>query len=354
MGRALQLAELARGHTSPNPLVGAVLVKEGRIVGEGYHAQAGAPHAEVMALEAAGTAAQGATLYVSLEPCNHQGRTPPCTPLIWERGVSRVVAATRDPNPIAQGGLDYLAAHGVEVATGLLAQEAREQNCLFFHGLEQKRPFVLWKAGLSADGQISSVPGQRSQITSQEAQRLAHAYRQALGSVAVGIGTVLADDPALTVRKPDYRGFPWLLWPPPSRDPLKVIFDRQARTPLNARVLEGKTLIFCAETAPRARRAALQERGAEVVALAEVEPGQVLAELWARGIDGVLLEGGANLAASFLEQDLVDALAFFVAPRLFGLRQPALAKGLEAVRKIAWQEPELIGPDLWLRGRVVR
>ena len=354
MGRALQLAELGRGHTAPNPLVGAVLVKEGRIVGEGYHAQAGAPHAEVMALAAAGTAACGATLYVSLEPCNHQGRTPPCAPLVRERGVSRVVAATRDPNPIAQGGLDYLAAQGINVATGLLAEEAQEQNWLFFHGLKHQRPLVLWKTGLSADGQISSAPGQKTQITGLEAQAVAHGYRQALGAVAVGIGTVLADDPALTVREPDYRAFPWLLWPPAPHDPLKVIFDRQARTPLNARVLDGKTLIFCEETAPRSRRAALQERGAEVVALVEVEPRRALAELWARGIDGVLLEGGAHLAASFWEQDLVDALSLFVAPRIFGLGQPALANGLESVRNLVWQEPELVGSDLWLRGRVVR
>ncbi|MFN3178928.1 MAG: bifunctional diaminohydroxyphosphoribosylaminopyrimidine deaminase/5-amino-6-(5-phosphoribosylamino)uracil reductase RibD, partial [Thermus sp.] len=236
--RALQLAERARGHTHPNPLVGAVLVQGGRIVGEGYHPRAGEPHAEVFALRQAGPLAQGATLYVSLEPCNHFGRTPPCSLALLQAGVARVVAAARDPNPWAQGGLERLRAGGVEVEAGLLEAEAREQNEAFFHAQEKGRPFVLLKAALTLDGKVAAPSGDARHVSSEESRRVAQAYRQWLPAVMVGVGTVLTDDPWLTVREPDFRPFPLMLEPPPLRDPVKVVLDTEARTPPTARIFQ--------------------------------------------------------------------------------------------------------------------
>ncbi|MGC8966956.1 MAG: bifunctional diaminohydroxyphosphoribosylaminopyrimidine deaminase/5-amino-6-(5-phosphoribosylamino)uracil reductase RibD, partial [Thermus sp.] len=223
--RAFQLAERARGHTSPNPLVGAVLVREGRIVGEGFHPKAGEPHAEVYALREAGELARGATAYVTLEPCDHFGRTPPCSLALLEAGVSRVVVAAREENPVAKGGLERLRKAGVEVEWGLLEAEARAQNEVFFAVQRKGLPFVLLKAALTLDGKVAAPSGDARWISSEASRRVAHAYRQWLPAVMVGVGTVLQDDPALTVRHPDFRPFPLMVEPPPLRDPLKVVLD---------------------------------------------------------------------------------------------------------------------------------
>ncbi|MFN4073573.1 MAG: bifunctional diaminohydroxyphosphoribosylaminopyrimidine deaminase/5-amino-6-(5-phosphoribosylamino)uracil reductase RibD [Thermus sp.] len=361
--RALQLAERARGHTHPNPLVGAVLVQGGRIVGEGYHPRAGEPHAEVFALRQAGPLAQGATLYVSLEPCNHFGRTPPCSLALLQAGVARVVAAARDPNPWAQGGLERLRAGGVEVEAGLLEAEAREQNEAFFHVQEKGRPFVLLKAALTLDGKVAAPSGDARHVSSEASRRVAQAYRQWLPAVMVGVGTVLMDDPWLTVREPDFRPFPLMLEPPPLRDPVKVVLDTEARTPPTARIFQegprgepARVWVLVGQGAPRERLKALEEAGGQVVELPR-EGGRVSLEaaltfLLEEGLDGVLLEGGPRLAGAFWQRGLVDKLALFLAPKLLGegrgflegfsLERMAEARRLRIVRK------EWLGEDLWL------
>lgn len=361
--RALQLAERGRGHTHPNPLVGAVLVKDGRIVGEGYHPRAGEPHAEVFALRQAGGEARGATLYVSLEPCNHHGRTPPCSLALLEAGVGRVVAAARDPNPKAQGGLERLRAAGVAVEVGLLEAEARAQNEVFFHALRQRRPFVLWKAALSLDGRVATRSGHAAWVSNALSRRVAQGYCQCLPAVLVGVGTVLADDPQLTVREPDFRAFPHLLEPPPLRDPLKVVLDTEARTPPEARLFapgprgeSARVALLVGAGAPAARIQALERRGATVVELPR-EGGRVsleaaLAWLWEQGVDGVLLEGGPTLAGALLRKGWVDRVALFLAPKLVGEGRGALlgfaAGRMDEALALETRRLELLEGDIWL------
>uniref|UniRef100_A0A7C2C255 Riboflavin biosynthesis protein RibD n=2 Tax=Thermus islandicus TaxID=540988 RepID=A0A7C2C255_9DEIN len=361
--RALQLAERARGHTSPNPLVGAVLVKEGRILGEGYHPRAGEPHAEVFALRTAGEAARGATAYVTLEPCDHFGRTPPCSLALIQAGVARVVVAVRDENPLARGGLERLREAGVRVEAGLLEQEAREQNEVFFTAQRKRRPFVLLKAALTLDGKAAAPSGDARWVSSEASRRVAHAYRQWLPAVMVGVGTVLRDDPALTVRDPDFRPFPLMLEPPPLRDPLKVVLDTEARTPPTARLFRpgprgepARVLVLVGEGAPKERVRALEAAGARVAELPRERGGVslegALAFLHAEGIDGVLLEGGARLYGAFLARGLVDKVALFLAPKLLGegrdfLEGLRLERMAEALR-LRPHRREWLGEDLWL------
>ncbi|WP_243093813.1 bifunctional diaminohydroxyphosphoribosylaminopyrimidine deaminase/5-amino-6-(5-phosphoribosylamino)uracil reductase RibD [Thermus thalpophilus] len=363
--RALQLAERARGHTSPNPLVGAVLVREGRIVGEGYHPKAGEPHAEVFALRQAGEFARGATAYVTLEPCDHFGRTPPCSLALLQAGVARVVVAARDENPIARGGVERLRQAGVQVEEGLLAEEARLQNEAFFTGQRKGRPFVLLKAALTLDGKVAALSGDARYVSSEASRRVAHAYRQWLPAVAVGVGTVLQDDPALTVRHPDFRPFPHMLEPPPLRDPLKVVLDTEARTPPTARLFApgprgepARVLVLVGQGAPKERVMALERAGARVAELPR-EGGRVsleaaLAFLWEEGIDGVLLEGGPRLAGAFLARGLVDKVALFLAPKLLGegrgLLEGVAASRVEEALRLRLARREWLGEDLWLEG----
>jgi diaminohydroxyphosphoribosylaminopyrimidine deaminase/5-amino-6-(5-phosphoribosylamino)uracil reductase len=343
--------------------VGAVLVKDGRIVGEGYHPRAGEPHAEVFALRQAGGEARGATLYVSLEPCNHHGRTPPCSLALLEAGVGRVVAAARDPNPKAQGGLERLRAAGVAVEVGLLEAEARAQNEVFFHALRQRRPFVLWKAALSLDGRVATRSGHAAWVSNALSRRVAQGYCQCLPAVLVGVGTVLADDPQLTVREPDFRAFPHLLEPPPLRDPLKVVLDTEARTPPEARLFapgprgeSARVALLVGAGAPAARIQALERRGATVVELPR-EGGRVsleaaLAWLWEQGVDGVLLEGGPTLAGALLRKGWVDRVALFLAPKLVGEGRGALlgfaAGRMDEALALETRRLELLEGDIWL------
>ncbi len=367
--RALQLAERGRGHTSPNPMVGAVVVKEGRILGEGYHPKAGLPHAEIYALEAAGPEARGSTVYLTLEPCNHFGRTPPCSLALLEAGVARVVVAVRDPNPVAQGGLERLRAAGVQVEVGLLSEEARAQNEVFFTVQAKGRPFVLLKGALTLDGQVAAQGGEARWITSPLARQVAQAYRQWLPAVLVGVGTVLQDDPWLTVREPDFRPFPQMLEPPPLRDPVKVVLDTEARTPPTARLFvpgprgeAARVYILAGRGAPKERLKALEARGARVVELprraGRVDLEAALAFLLEEGLDGVLVEGGPGVAGALVAQGLVDKLALFLAPRLLG-------EGVPFLKGVGWPAPgqaprlrvvrrEWLGEEVWLEAYLER
>ncbi len=354
--RALALAERARGHTHPNPLVGAVLVKDGKIVGEGFHPRAGEPHAEIYALKAAGEAARGATAYVSLEPCDHTGRTPPCSLTLIRAGVARVVIAARDPNPKAAGGAVRLSGAGIEVVEAGWDMRVREQNLAFFTALEKQRPFVRFKAGTTLDGRVADARGKSRWITGEAARRVAHAFRQEAAAIVVGVGTVLADDPLLTTRDPDFRPFSEMREPPPLKDPLPVVFDTEARTPPAAKVVGRGALILAGEGAPRARVDALRAAGAEVLMLPRDEAGRVsvpaaLRVLFERGLTSLLLEGGPRLGGAFFEAGAVDRVSLFLAPKFLGEGRglvEGFRPGLDRAPGFETLRAERVGEDLWL------
>jgi diaminohydroxyphosphoribosylaminopyrimidine deaminase/5-amino-6-(5-phosphoribosylamino)uracil reductase len=312
MRRALALAERGWGQTAPNPMVGAVVVSEGHAVGEGFHARFGDAHAEVVALREAGAAAKGATLYVNLEPCAHHGKTPPCADAIIRAGVSRVVAAVRDPSREAGGGIDKLRAAGVVV--DLSPQEERdaaiELNAPFFHAQTSGRPWVTLKLALSADDRVADPSPDNRWITGAAARAEVHRLRANSDAIAVGIGTVLADDPALTVRDA----------PAPRVQPRRVVFDSQARIPLEATLVrtarETPTIVMARPGADRSAVAALSDQGVEVVT--EQDLDGALAALGSRGVRSLFLEGGARIAGSFLERSLVDRLIIFRSRRILG------------------------------------
>lgn len=327
MQRALELAERGRGLTSPNPMVGAVLVgTAGEIVGEGFHRQAGAPHAETEALAAAGALATGATLYVTLEPCAHQGRTPPCAPAVVAGGVARVVAALQDPNPLVAGrGLEALRQAGIAVTVGVLAEAASAQNRAFLTAMRERRPHVILKGGVTLDGKIADWRGASRWITGAAARAHAHRLRSEADAIAVGIGTVVRDDPELTVR----LDRPW------PREPYRVVLDPGGRTPPGARLIRAGTparaLIAVADVAPTDRIERLEGTGATVLSCptrdGRIDLGALLAELFAREAWAVLVEGGGETHAAFLEAGLVDRVAVFVAPLLLGGREAASLVG---------------------------
>lgn len=350
MRLALRLAARGRGYTSPNPMVGAVVVKGGRVVGQGWHRQVGGPHAEVLALEAAGAAAKGATVYVSLEPCCHHGRTPPCTDALLRAGVARVVAACLDPDPRVSGrGVATLRAAGVAVDVGLLAEEARQLNEGYFKRVGTGLPFVSVKSAMSLDGKIATCRGESRWITGEKARAFAHRLRAEHDAVLTGVGTVLADDPELTVRL--VRG----------RTPLRVVADSQARTPPTARLLRADVrppIIAVSLRAPAARVRELERAGATIWRLptrrGRVDLEALLRTLAREGANYVLVESGGTLAAAAIEHGLVDRVYYFVAPLLIGgAMAPTPFEGRGAARLAkAWRLGELrvrrLGGDVLL------
>jgi diaminohydroxyphosphoribosylaminopyrimidine deaminase/5-amino-6-(5-phosphoribosylamino)uracil reductase len=317
MRRALALAARGLGEANPNPVVGCVVARGPRVVGEGFHARAGEPHAEVMALRRAGALARGATLYVTLEPCAHQGRTPPCAPLIRGSGVSRAVVAIRDPNPLVNGrGLALLRRAGIAVETGLLAGEAERLNERFLTCARRGRPFVLLKAALTLDGRIATASGRSRWITSPAQRRQGRLLRRLHDAVLVGVGTALADDPLLLPSPRTRRTF------------MRVVLDSRLRLPAAARLSRTSTarapvLVLACEADP-ARRRALEAVGVETVEVAG-EGGRVslpaaLDALRARGVTSLMVEGGGEVLGSFLAARLLDQVALFRAPLLLGGR----------------------------------
>jgi|UniRef100_A0A7C5EN69 diaminohydroxyphosphoribosylaminopyrimidine deaminase/5-amino-6-(5-phosphoribosylamino)uracil reductase len=359
MQTALRLAARGAGWVSPNPMVGAVVVREGEVIGRGWHRRYGAPHAEVEALAMAGDKARGATLYVTLEPCNHYGQTPPCTAAILAAGVRRVVVATLDPNPaVTGGGAEFLRKNGIQVDLGLLASEARRLNEAWFKWLETGLPFVIAKAACSLDGKVATTTGDSQWLTGELARAFGHHLRHACDAILVGVGTVLADDPQLTTRLPRRRG----------KDPIRVVLDSRLRLPLTARLLHLKssapTWIATTSAAPPDKIKALEGLRAEVLVL-PAEEGQValkplLRELGRRQVQSLLVEGGPEVLGSFFDQRLVDKFYFFYAPKILGGREayPAVA-GRGAARLI--EAPQLtnlsirrLGPDLMVSGYPIR
>ncbi len=309
MRRALALALHGWGQTAPNPLVGAVVVRDGVVVGEGWHAHFGGPHAEVMALAQAGEAARGATMYVTLEPCDHHGRTPPCSLAIIAAGISRVVAAMSDPNPVAAGGSSRLRDAGIDVHVGMEEAAARELNAPFLHALRSERPFVVLKLALSLDGAMADHTRRPAWLTGPESRSEVHRLRAGVDAVAVGIGTALADDPSLTVRDA----------PTPRLPTVRVVFDTSARLPLASRLVrsarEQPVIVVCWAPDP-AHAAALEHAGVTLVHAATI--GEALVAIRALGVRSLLVEGGATLASALLEDTLVDRLIIFRAPIVLG------------------------------------
>ncbi|MBM4434532.1 MAG: bifunctional diaminohydroxyphosphoribosylaminopyrimidine deaminase/5-amino-6-(5-phosphoribosylamino)uracil reductase RibD [Chloroflexi bacterium] len=343
MRRALRLAAKAAGRTAPNPMVGAVVVRDGEVVGEGWHPRAGEPHAERIALDRSGDRARGATLYTTLEPCAHQGRTPPCADAVIAAGVARVVAAIRDPDPRTDGkGARAIRAAGIEYETGVLEAEARRLNEGFLSRVTRGRPFVILKLATTLDGRVA-VAGRRY-LSGKAALKEVHRMRDRADAVMVGVGTVLADDPELTVR--EVRG----------RDPLRVVLDADARTPATAKVVRSgdpqRTIVFVARDADQRRVGRLREAKALVATLPRAEPdgldaGACLRWLAERGVNTVLSEGGPRVAASLLRQKLVDRLAFVVAP-VIGGDGPLAFDGLPAAVELGGIRSRRLGDDVLL------
>lgn len=341
MRRALELARMGWGQTAPNPMVGAVVVRDGVIVGEGYHTRFGAAHAEVEALRAAGERAEGATVYVTLEPCAHVGKTPPCANALVAARVARVVVAARDPNRTAAGGIELLREAGIAVTLGVVESDARELNAAFFHSFAEKRPWITLKLAVSLDGALADATGRSRWITGEESRRVVHEMRAGSDAVGVGIGTVLADEPSLTVRDA----------PAPRVAPSRVVFDRAARLPARsvlARTAREVPTIVVAESPPAARVAALQALGVRVIDATSLRVA--LDALGDAGVRSLLVEGGARLAGALLGTGMVDRLVIFQGSAIFGagaLGAFAFVPPTEVERAPRWRtlERREIGTD---------
>jgi diaminohydroxyphosphoribosylaminopyrimidine deaminase/5-amino-6-(5-phosphoribosylamino)uracil reductase len=354
MRRALAEAERGQGAVEPNPLVGAVVVQDGRIVGVGHHARFGGPHAEVVALQAAGAAAREATLYVTLEPCCHHGKTPPCTEAIRRAGIRRVVAALTDPFPrVAGGGFEALRSAAIEVESGRLETEARRLNAPYLKLLATGRPYVIAKWAMTLDGKTATATGDSRWISGPRARSLVHALRGRMDAIVIGIGTVLADDPQLTAR------------PPGPRRAARVVLDSAARLPLESRLVRSarETPVWVAVTdrADAERRAALTARGCEILAVpgsGRVPIVPLLEELGRRRVTNLLVEGGGTVLGAILDAGQVDAVDVFIAPILAGgaaAPGPAGGAGCQRIAealRLDRLEASIIDGDLRLQGTI--
>mgnify|MGYP000949601254 FL=1 len=352
MREALRIAEYARGRTSPNPLVGAVIVRDGTIVASGWHRAAGESHAEIHALRMAGELARGATLYVTLEPCAHHGRTGPCAEAVIAAGLARVVVALSDPNPLVAGrGIHLLTAAGIEVTTGVCEDEARRHNEIFLKWVTTKRPFVTLKTAMTLDGKIASHTGASQWITGAAARARVHAYRNEYDAILVGIGTVLADDPSLTTRLEHGTG----------KNPLRIVLDSEARTPLDAKLVAdgaAPTIIVVSERADHRRVNLLRACSAEVVTLGtqRVDIAALLDYLGAREITSLFVEGGAAVNWSLLAGGSVDKVHAFIAPMLMGgetAKTPVGGTGFDSPQtalRLHDMTVEQVGTDILVTG----
>ena len=362
MQRAIELARRGEGWVNPNPLVGAVIVKDGRVIAEGWHHKYGELHAERDALRALKEPAEGATIYVTLEPCCHYGKQPPCTLAIMEHGISRVVIGSRDPNPLVAGkGVRMLREHGITVVEDFMREECDALNPVFFHYITTGRPYVKMKYAMTADGKIATKTGASKWITSEEARELVHDWRNACRGIMAGIGTVLADDPLLNCRKPG------------GRDPVRIICDSRLRIPEDSQICRTaqkyETIVACAlsEDADRrseemrAKAERLRQQGVEVWSVTaqdgSVDLKELVKRLGKRGIDSILLEGGGTLNESALRAGIVQEVNAFVAPKIFGgkARSPVEGTGVEVPQEALQMEMKQVrqvGKDLLITYRI--
>ncbi len=330
MRLALSLAKRGKGKTSPNPLVGAVIVRKGKLVGQGYHKKAGLPHAEINALKEAGPKAKGAELYLNLEPCNHYGRTPPCTEVIISSGIKRVVVGMEDPNPLVKGkGIQRLRNAGILVEVGILEAESRKLNEVFIKYITTGLPFLILKMASSLDGKIATKIGDSYWITNERARRFVHRLRAEVDAVLVGIGTILRDDPLLTCRLGSRK----------EKNPIRIVVDSRLRIPPKTRVIGSETIIATTELAPKERIKELEDLGVKILIVesleSKVDLQRLVSELGKLEISNVLIEGGSQIGTSFLAQRLVDKILFFYAPKIIGGRDSIPIVGGKGVDRVA-------------------
>lgn len=355
MQRTLELAKGGWGRTNPNPLVGAVIVKEGRIIGEGFHKALGCAHAEVEALNHAEEDVEGATLYVSLEPCSHFGRTPPCVQAVIASGIRRVVVAMTDPNPKVSGkGLEMLRDAGIEVVQGVLEAQAFKLNEIFVTYITKQKPFVIMKSAMTLDGKIASFSGDSKWISGEASRRRVHELRDRVAGVMVGIHTVLRDDPQLTTRLEGRAG----------KNPVRIVVDSKGSLPENSKILEpgsgGPVILATTDSMNEEKEYRLTQRGVVMVKCMDskgsVDLKRLMEELFKREIDSILLEGGGSLNASALSAGIVDKVMFFIAPKILGGQKaltPVEGQGVEQVSdalKLREISVEKVGEDILVEG----
>ncbi len=347
MAYAIKLAEKARGNTSPNPLVGAVLVKNGEIVGEGFHKKAGSPHAEIIAIENAGEKAKDSTLYVTLEPCNHHGRTPPCTLKIIESGIKRVVIGMLDPNPhVKGGGAEFLKQHGISVEHGILENECKKQNEIFLRYITKGRPFVIMKVAMTIDGKICTKTGDAKWITSNRARKYVHKLRSELDAIMIGRGTAAKDNPSLTVRLVE------------GKDPIRIVLDSHLSLPSSLKLFhqdsDALTYLITLNKSKN-KRVNVDPEKVKIIYIDEkdgkINIKSLLKRLGEMEITSILLEGGAELNATFLKEGLIDKFLFFIAPKIIGGngKGPVGGDGVKFIKDaflLSDMEYKKIGQDL--------
>ncbi|MGH4051436.1 MAG: bifunctional diaminohydroxyphosphoribosylaminopyrimidine deaminase/5-amino-6-(5-phosphoribosylamino)uracil reductase RibD [Clostridium sp.] len=333
MARALELSKLGVGFVNPNPLVGAVIVKDNKIIGEGYHEYFGGPHAEVNAFKNATQDVEGATIYVTLEPCAHYGKTPPCAEAIVKNKIAKVVVGMVDPNPLVAGkGIEILKNNGIEVIKGIMDKEIENTNEIFIKYITNKKPFCIIKTAMTLDGKIATSTGDSKWISNQKSRSYVHELRQLVSGIMVGIGTVLSDDPGLTTRRGGKT----------SKNPIRIIIDSTARVPLDAKVLtcddKTKTIIVTTKLASDTKICAIKEKGAQVIVTPcknnRVDLVYLMGVLGDMEIDSILLEGGSTLNYSALEEGIVDKVISFISPKIFGGtcgKTPVGGQGIERV-----------------------
>jgi len=334
MKKALELARLGEGYTSPNPLVGALIVKKGKIIAEGYHEKYGENHAEVNAFLDASEDVKGADMYVTLEPCSHQGKTPPCADRIVKEGIKRVFIGMKDPNPLVAGrGVEILEKNGIEVKSGILEKEAVELNEIFIKYITENKPFCILKTAMSLDGKIATSSGDSKWISNEKSRKYVHQLRHRVSGIMVGIGTVLADDPMLTTRLENKK----------SKDPHRIIIDTEGRIPLDSKILNlkshSKTIIATTEKITSEKVKSLEDKNAEVVICPlknnKVDLNYLFEYLAKMGIDSILVEGGSTLNESILKEKLVDKVVTFIAPKIIGGSQaktPVEGEGFKYIK----------------------
>ncbi|MCM3566935.1 bifunctional diaminohydroxyphosphoribosylaminopyrimidine deaminase/5-amino-6-(5-phosphoribosylamino)uracil reductase RibD [Neobacillus mesonae] len=347
MNFALNLAKGTAGQTTPNPVVGAVLVKDNQIIGMGAHLKAGEPHAEVHAIRMAGEKAKDSTLYVTLEPCSHYGKTPPCSDLVIKTGIKKVFVATTDPNPrVAGTGIDRMKKAGIEVETGLLEQEARELNKIFFYNIKTGLPYVTLKTAVSLDGRTATVTGESKWITGEEARADVHQFRHQHDGILVGVNTVIQDNPSLTTRLPSG-----------GKNPIRIILDTRLRTPKEAKVITdgmAPTWIVTGSEVDLAKEKEFQEAGIEMIKMADssISIKAMLKILGERGITSLFVEGGAEVHGSFLKERAFQQMITYIAPKLIGGKLAPASFGGPGIEKMAdavdlnLKQVELIGDDI--------
>ena len=359
MQRAFKLAKKGMGSVNPNPLVGAVIVRDDKIIGEGYHEFYGGPHAEVNAFRSATENVEGATMYVTLEPCSHYGKTPPCAEAIVKNNIAKVVIGMLDPNPLVAGkGVKLLEENGIEVDYGYLCEELSEMNRVFLKFIQNKQPYVVMKTAMTLDGKIASHTGDSRWVSNINSRKRVHELRNELSAIMIGVDTVIADDPILTTRLEDKEG----------RNPIRIVVDSKARIPLDSKILnscdQAKTILAVTEEAKLDKLKGIEDLGNVVLKVkpsnGRVDLQDLMIKLGEEGIDGVLLEGGATLNFSALQAGIVDEVMSFIAPKFIGgadAKTPVGGQGIEKMQDaIELENIEInqLGNDLMLTGKIIK